>query len=140
MSATLAAVLWWVPLLLLVLAVAVVALRGRLEELDGLDTPYPALPADADLLAWAAPTGGTPDDERRPVFRRTSVLRAPAAGAPLDQAPATSDAAGTTDAPGATDAADTTVTPTVTTEARTHPTGAADSTSSTARAEPPREA
>ncbi|WP_108719325.1 hypothetical protein [Miniimonas sp. S16] len=127
MSATLAAVLWWVPLLLLVLAVAVVALRGRLEELDGLDTPYPALPADADPLAWAAPTRGTPDGERRPVFRRTSVLRAPEPGAnaPAD-APAAAD--GRPDA-GSADSAD-----------LTDPTGTTHSTSNTARAEPPREA
>lgn len=47
--AFLRAVVWGVPLLLLLLAAAVVAARGRVAHIGGLDVPYPD--ANGDVAA-----------------------------------------------------------------------------------------
>lgn len=57
MFAVLRAALWWVPLLLILLAIGVILLRGRVAAAGGLDVPYP--PASATAVAG-------PSDALRP--------------------------------------------------------------------------
>ena len=46
--AVLRAALWWVPALLLLLAVGVVLTRGLVARAAGLEAPYPDAPAPAE--------------------------------------------------------------------------------------------